>query len=104
MESDAPDRVFVGFKNVKIADLFFERRAGAFDQFFSLNRILSQLQNIPHVFLQRFANLLILICINERSDSLIGKQLREQCFVDTAVDYVDTRNTRFACDGSVLRF
>ena len=69
-----------------------------------INGILGEMHDAAHILFHCTAHLLILVRVDQRADSLIGEHLREQPFVDAAIDYVHSRNACLTGRSRVGRF
>ena len=63
-----------------------------------------QYRMCPDVLLERAADLLVLIGVNERADSFIGKNFSQQSLVHPPIDDMDSRNASAAGGGSMDGF
>ncbi len=96
VQRHARNRIFINFKNEIVAEIFFNRRPRALDQFLRFDRFFRQQLNRPHVLFHRAADLLVFVGVNQRADAFVGKHLGEQALVHAAVDDVDARHAGLA--------
>src|SRR4051812_4465865 len=59
---------------------------------------------MTNVLFKRAANLFVFVGINQRADPFVGKNFREQTFINAAIDNMNARNARFARARSVVGF
>src|SRR5205823_10585446 len=92
VQGNARNRVLIDLKNVIIRQLLLDAGSSAFDQLFAINRSLGQVENAADIFLHGPANLMEFVGIDQRADSLIRKDLREQSFFEQTADHMHPWN------------
>src|ERR1039458_9105940 len=96
VQGDASDRVLVDLKDVIIAELLLDGRAGALDQLLAFHGALGEVEDAAAILLERAANLLEFVAVDERADAFVGEDLGEQPFLNGAIDDVNARHASLA--------
>src|ERR1017187_8714362 len=78
VQGDTGDRVLVDLKYVIVAELFLDGRAGALDQLLAFDGALGEVEDAADILLERAANLLEFVAVDERADAFVGEDLGEQ--------------------------
>ena len=101
VQGDAGDRVLVDLEDVIVAELLLDGRAGALDQFLAFDGALGEVEDAADILLERAADLLEFVAVDERADAFVGEDLGEQPLLDGAVDDMDARHAGLAGGGGV---
>src|ERR1017187_5468172 len=89
VQGDAGDRVPVNLEKEVVAQLLLDGRAGALDQFLAFDGALGEVDNAADILFECAANLLEFVAVHQGADTFVGEDLREQPFLDGAVDDMD---------------
>ena len=102
VQGHAGDRVAVDLVEVVFADLLFERRLRAADEFLGVDGGLGDLEDGGDVLLLGAADLLVFVGVDHGADAFVGEHLGQQSLVLLAVDDVHAGDAVAAGGGGGL--
>ncbi len=104
MESNTADSMTVNLKQIVVLYLRLHILIGAHTQFFSLYRLLDKHHDRANISSVSTANLLILISINERTNTFIAENLSDKRLIHQAINEMDPWHSLLTSLNRMLRF